>query len=150
MKFYSDSQTVNSHCAAKIEVCFESCKLHAAADFSDARGPVQEHKLVRRVGGEAAHPLDPRVSMGRVRPGRVRRRDLVRRELSARGSGAAGKVLRGALKDAECFPSGAAGKVLRGALKDAECFPSGAAFLNSHYLTKYHLIVPHTETDDTS
>ena len=82
MKFYSDSQTVNSHCAAKIEVCFESCKLHAAADFSDARGPVQEHKLVRRVGGEAAHPLDPRVSMGRVRPGRVRRRDFEIRRVS--------------------------------------------------------------------
>ena len=60
------------------------------------------------------------------------------------GCGAGGKVLRGALKDAECFPSGAAGKVLRGALKDAEWFHSGAAFLNSHYSTKYHLIVPHT------
>jgi hypothetical protein len=53
------------------------------------------------------------------------RRNLVRQELSARGSGAAGKVLRGALRDAEWFHS-------------------GSAFLNSHYSTKYLLIVPHT------
>jgi hypothetical protein len=53
------------------------------------------------------------------------RRNLVRRELSARGLGAAGKVRRGAVRDAEWFHR-------------------RSAFLNSHYSTKYLLIVPHT------
>ena len=97
---------------------------------TEALGGVRGNRPFLDIGPDTV-PGTPRV---RTRVPGVRRghrrswttcQDLVRRELSARGSVAAGKVLRGPLRDAEWFRS-------------------GSAFFELHYSTKYLLIVRHT------